>query len=379
MRRLLIVLPALALLGCDQRPEPSAASDPAPAPAPEGREAPEPIAPAAPVEVPTEAPEKTIEPSPALEADPKPEAETRVAPIPAGDRSSAELSEKMRDRIRFQLERDGGVSVKLDPIIHLIHEDGSSTVYAIGHRSDFEICVHEKGGGKEARKACHAEQAADDLERPMKRTYCSQRSVVRATYGKPKPGKERYGGTLTIDGEVEIGGACEHTRTARFNFEDVDTDGKDELVVDDRSQSPEANFRSGGQSWPMTRAFLIVGDDLSIHASLVTRTHPTEGLGAFDETARRWRFEDRNDDGHPDLVVEQATYLNDGMCDYDTDLWPWPADEEDVKLCKRAIAGELAEDEEFAADDMACCANGDEQVLSWNPDEDAWVAADGSE
>ena len=65
---------------------------------------------------------------------------------------------------------------------------------------------------------------------------------------------------------------------------------------------------------------VVLGDDLSVHVGLGTSTHPSEGLGAYEESCARWRFEDRNEDGHPDLVLDSGTYLNDGMCAYDDGL-----------------------------------------------------------
>jgi hypothetical protein len=218
---------------------------------------------------------------------------------PGARAESGSLPEKLGRRIRNELRQKLGARVALPGVLHVPTPDGGGLVYAVYEMSRFEACV---GRGK-ARESCRDEVQMGDA--------CTDRGLVRATYGPTPPGVPAdRGGVLTLSEPRPLGGLCMLSSVLEVWRGDADGDGQAEVRVDLVTSTPAREMRSGQRNDEYRRDVRVFREDLQpeIEIELATWIDGVIPDATMDSTAGRITWHDENGDGHADVVVETLSY-----------------------------------------------------------------------
>lgn len=277
---------------------------------------------------PNVAPAAPVEPTPAVvapAAEPAaaaPEAAEFAQPV-AYDEAVAQvapLSDKMSRRLQFQLRERHRARVELAAHQHIVHPDGSSTVFAVHRHDRFEACVGGHADRTAGRAACRASMLDEELGCVP---GCHAVHVVRARFAPRRPGQsEEHGGDLSLEAEVAVDGACALDTVRAFELVDLDDDGSRELRVDLVFTTPHRDFISREAYTTRSRHVAIHRRDLSAQLVLAFGEVGHEESTAMHERAGRYSLVDEDGDGRLDLALELVDVEHAGSCTFTDELLP---------------------------------------------------------
>jgi hypothetical protein len=208
------------------------------------------------------------------------------------------LPEKMAKRIRYKLREVAKAPIALRGFIRSPNPDGSLEVFAIYEYSAYEDCVRSYATRKEGREQCRQH---------LSNGGCVGLGAVRAHFGKPKAGATfETSGSLAVSSMAFADTLCTVSSEVAF-VDDVDRDGKLEMVIDEMTTYYVSGDRSPDEYSYKRQLFIFPG---------------TDGTGDFERVLDSWmamtsrerspsievqvQWPDLNRDGHPDLLVSEV-------------------------------------------------------------------------
>ena len=157
----------------------------------------------------------------------------------------------------------------------------------------------------------------------------------------------------TLMGSWPVGGRICPPIEADFELEDLDGDGRPELM---------ARWSAIGPSERAIGSPGIAGTIVVDAASGAVQLGPQpERWTEYHGSERRFQFRDDDGDGHSDILAQRVDFS--GYCDFDN--YPWPSDAEHV-------ASEPTLGDEFESSDE-CDVDLSETLLTYDPTSDSWI------
>jgi|GEM_PF-2179737 len=254
-----------------------------------------------PAAVDTVAPTEAPGPDAVPESGPAPEPAPAPAPAP---KVASRVTPKMERRIRSKLRKTHGANVLLLRFVEVPLSDGGVAVLGIYEYSRLQACASAAGGTATARKTC-VESAIEEgewYEDFEESDYdCNRQGLVRATFGPPRPGKEAYGGAMTLDVDRALPEACRIARIDEFTLVDLDADGALELAVAYGTVTPNAVARGGGSFDASVYRRGWYREDLQPQAEVVTADWASDDWAMSYTSSTALEFVDLDKDGHIDI------------------------------------------------------------------------------
>lgn len=211
---------------------------------------------------------------------------------------TSKLSDKMVKRIRYKLRDVTKAPIALRKFIQVPNPDGSLEVFAIYEFSEFEGCVRGYPTRKEGRAACLSQ---------VSHAYCTRLGAVRAHFGQPKEGASMdTSGSLAVWSMAFEDTHCSADEETAF-VDDVDRDGKLEMLIDLRTSYTEGGDRSPSEFGYKRQLHVFPGADGSEPFSLdVDAWSYANGSDRPSELASQLETGDFNHDGHMDFLLSHA-------------------------------------------------------------------------
>jgi hypothetical protein len=161
-----------------------------------------------------------------------------IAAFPARKRPKEPLPEELQQQIRGELRGVSKAPIVLRDTLYLPREDGSAEVLAIYQMSVYEDCMaRHPGSRRKARAACLPEKAEitqewdnqgqEDKVEVELNTECLTYGVVRASLA----GRAAEGDRLKVSHLALPEANCRLTALKQFFLDDIDRDGRPELVI----------------------------------------------------------------------------------------------------------------------------------------------------
>ncbi len=159
------------------------------------------------------------------------------AMFPARKQPNEPLPEELLKQIRYRMRDVSKAPIALRDAIYLPREDGSAEVLAIYEVSTYEDCVQRHGGSrKKARAAClpevqtlsSAETGDEDTKVRLNRN-CRNYGVVRASLSARELIDDAD--RLKVSALELPQASCELRSLQQFFLDDIDRDGRPELVI----------------------------------------------------------------------------------------------------------------------------------------------------
>jgi hypothetical protein len=162
------------------------------------------------------------------------------------------LSDKMAKRLRYKLRDVTKAPIALRHFIQVPNPDGSLEVFAIYEYGVLESCVRGYPTRKQGRAACFAKGLSSD---------CVKLGAVRAHFGAPKEGTSmETSGALTVAAMELQGTNCSADEELVF-VDDVDRDGKLEMLIDLTTSDVSGVQSREPAYWEYRRQLAVFGGD----------------------------------------------------------------------------------------------------------------------
>jgi hypothetical protein len=238
------------------------------------------------------------------------------------------LSDKMIKRIRYKLRDVTKAPIALRHFIQVPNDDSSLEVFAIYEYGEFESCLRGYATRKEGRAACLPQ---------VSRTDCVKLGAVRAHFGVAKPGASMdTSGALTVWSMAFEDTNCSSDTELAF-VDDVDRDGKLEMLIDVMTTYTEGGDRSPSEYGYKRGLYVFPGAEGSEPFHLVVDSWVTSyGRDRPDVLASNVAMGDFNRDGHMDFLHDHAPACPE-LDDYDLSS---EAREPKLEACGREPRGQ---------------------------------------
>lgn len=288
---------------------------------------------------------------------PKPSAPppTNVAPAatpgaPAAAPAAPAVSELLQKRIRYQLREVSPAPVALRELTYQRQADGGAEVVGFYEYSAYEDCVKRVGGSrKAAREQCLPEletiSSYGSSDEPSHRQVRLNRTCMRygLMYAHVAPNPEPDKGALSVLHTAVFEDECELARVSDLRVEDLDRDGRKELIAEvTLAHEVVASERRGQSVADEEHRYLQVfevGDALRPQLSLLVAQYDQAGASVqwvdlnHDERVDLVQIEDCNDSPYTDaddaecedVVRNRVWYLYDKELDQWVDDSPRPS------------------------------------------------------
>ncbi|MBL4686802.1 MAG: hypothetical protein JKY37_19550 [Nannocystaceae bacterium] len=233
------------------------------------------------------------------------EPEVADGPLTPSPGSVSPLNNKQRSRLNTLLLAQHGVKTIIRGSV--ISDHGEETLaWVVYEYTRFDACML-----KSTKKACRKKLRGDPDDESSNEMSCTKQFLVRAHFGTE----------LTIDEPESImKGACSIGKVRRMESKDFDRDGEPEVIVDATWYRETEAFREGAltEGGRFVRIAQLQGPaqfEMAFGWVMLELT-PEE------QEAKRFRFEDVDHDGHPDLVVQTAVMEGMEGPDFDNEAFP---------------------------------------------------------
>lgn len=233
------------------------------------------------------------------------------APPPAPLAGPA-LSKTQLEPLLAKLEAGHGVRPKVRAsIAHT--DDGGPIGWVLYTISSMDLC--RKTG---TQKACTAKLRGEPEDGDYDQTGCGHEYLVRA----------QLGAEPILAEPIALRVPCKIGKLRRFEADDVDADGKLELVIDVTGRQQALGMHET-EIHELGRDLRILRLDGSTQLEFVVEFSISEIAPGYALT-RKFELVDDNGDGHPDLLIETRDFTGIVDLEFDDALWLAEGDEEVV-------------------------------------------------